>query len=525
VRPILFSLAFSILACGGAATPANSPEAPPPDAPPSTAPDTPADGPGAGGPKATIPPPPAECAAFAERKSAGTVACTTPDATRTALDAALSESDPAKRDAKLVALEACASAPAGLVRALRAELAPEACGDAIVDPYLTSAPKEVRLDVKQTLAGLSIGARLNRLVRDPPKLEPPFDKARFTEFFKSALVPWITDQARAIQELAAQGAKLGGYGKGVAAVEAGMADMRFVETVREVPLPEELARDEELKNVYYGSLDQALDPRKDRGRDAALVGLRELAAEGIVRDARIERARTLLSKLYAGRRIDALDGLLLEPLAPADTSTVERRLARALPSFYTGLILADRDPSDAALLRALLDRGLPRPMRAGLDAAKLTPQARELYGRVLVELGQRYWRSEDFERAARVLERGAGGKSSEGARLVRGLATALKGGPRDAAEMMLKGPFLPAGVGNVAELDGVAKGGGAVAGMAAYDAAFILQLVPPRDADKRFWRDVATRYRRAAKLLTDAEQRRRAEERAKGADEIAAAIR
>ena len=35
--------------------------------------------------------------------------------------------------------------------------------------------------------------------------------------------------------------------------------------------------DAEIRESYYAALDDAIEPRKARGRDAALVGLRELA--------------------------------------------------------------------------------------------------------------------------------------------------------------------------------------------------------------------------------------------------------
>ncbi len=517
-----------LVACAGAAPPAAKAPAPPASAAASTtaAPTAPTSAPSAEAAPAPVPPPPAVCSAFSARAAAPGAACDNLAAARKELDLALAEKDAERRDARLLALESCSALPAGAIRALRAELAPEGCADALVDPLLAAPPPALRLDLRQTLEGLSIAGKLARLATAPPAAGAPIDKARFQQYMKETLAPWIVGQAAAIHQLASKGARLGGYGKGVAAVEAGSADMRFVEVVRDVPLPDELARDEELKNVYYAALDQALDPRKDRGRDAALVGLRELAAEGILVDARVERSRQLLSKLYAGRRIDALDALLLQPLPAPDLTSVERRLAARLPTFYAGLLLADQKPDDPALLRALLERGLPRSLRAGLDAGKLSGPAAELYARILVELGRRYWRSEDFERAARVLELdpASAGKVGDSTRLVRGLANALRGGPRDAAEMMLRGPFLPAGVGNVKELDALAKAGGPIGGMAAYDAAFILQLVPPRTADAAFWKDVATRFRRAAQLLPDPAAKRSAGERAKAADDTARAL-
>jgi hypothetical protein len=297
--------------------------------------------------------------------------------------------------------------------------------------------------------------------------------------------------------------------------------MRFVEVVRDVPLPEEMNRDPEIRDVYFMTLDESLEPRKQRGRDAALVGLAQFAREGVLRDPRVERARNLLSKLYGGRRIDALDGLLLPALPSPGTSSVHAQLAARLPTFYAGLLLTDADPARPDLLRALLERGIPPWARAVLESQQLAPPAAELYARALIELGQRYWRSQDFQRAARMA---LGAKRSDEAKLIDGLAKALQGGPRDATEMMLRGPRLPSGVGDVKELDSLARTASPLAPLAQFDAAFILQLAPPTAADASYWNDVAQRFRRAARGLSDAGSKGLAEQLAQAAADTAKAL-
>ena len=106
--------------------------------------------------------------------------------------------------------------------------------------------------------------------------------------------------------------------------------------------PSPIAKSADLRNEYYGSLDQGLDPRKDRGRDAALVGLRELALVGVIHDRRVDRARGLLAHIYGGRRIDALDTLLLPAFPDRQPDSVEERLASRLPTFYAGLQASER---------------------------------------------------------------------------------------------------------------------------------------------------------------------------------------
>jgi hypothetical protein len=60
----------------------------------------------------------------------------------------------------------------------------------------------------------------------------------------------------------------------------------------------------------------ALEPRKARGRDAALAGLAAFADLGVIESPRIDRARQILSQSYAGHRIDALDGLRFPERTP-----------------------------------------------------------------------------------------------------------------------------------------------------------------------------------------------------------------
>lgn len=525
-RTWTIALAGMLVGCGSAPAAApKAPAAPPPAAETEPQPLPPPAPKGLPDAPAAVPAPPPTCRAYAQNGTTDPSACGPDhDATFEALDRALAQTESLGRDAALAALEPCEAFPRGWVRALRADLAPVACGDAIVEPLLAeSTPADLRRDLRIPLTGLGLAARLSRLVVDPPRIEPPFDKEGFNRFMTEKLGAWVASQAAAIQEISAEGAKLQGYGRAIVAVEAGMADMRFVEVMREVPLPAELADDPELKDVYYGSLDQALEPRKQRGRDAALVGLQDLAATGVLDDPRVTRARALLSKLYGGRRIDALDGLLLPPLPPPPEATVQQRLASKLPTFYAGMLLSDADPTDAAFLRALIERGIPAAMRERLEAAAISEEARRLYARALVQLGQRYWRSNDFARAADLVKPDKA-KSDE-ARLLSAIAVALEGGPKNATEMMLRGPLLPEGVGNVADLDAMARSKSPLAGLAAFDAGYLLQLVPPTEPDAKFWRSVAQRYDRAARLLPDEADKREARERAQAARDIAAALR
>lgn len=475
-----------------------------------------------------VPAAPASCAAYAKRKGAGktaAAACKDGPSAHAALDAALAETDVAQRDALLVDLEACAGLPVGLTRALRAELAPTECGDAIVETLAAAPPKTMSGAVYHALFGQVLAARCARTVRSPPQLAAPHDKKRVLEFTNGPMAAWINEQARAVQETTEVGAKLPYYGKALVAVEAGMADMRFVEAVRAIPVPTEFAKDQELRDTYYGNLDRSLDPRKDRGRDAALVGMRELAFVGVLKDERVDRARALLSQLYGGRRIDALDALQVPPLEPAQPATVDERLATKLPTFYAGLVLDPQLALTPGGLRALMERGLSVPHRVALKAAgELHPDVRVLYAKARLALGQKYWRRVDIEHAASLLL-GVTKPRAPDVDLLLALALGLRGGPEDAAQMMRRAPLTGLGMGNTRALDSAARSlPAAHRAAASFDAALILQVAAPQNAGAEYWQGVAARFRRAAELAREPAAKAAAEERARAAEQTAEAI-
>jgi hypothetical protein len=285
----------------------------------------------------------------------------------------------------------------------------------------------------------------------------------------------------------------------VAALAAGNADLRFVAMVRSVPLPDEMKADKEVEAAYFGALDEALEPRKLRGRDAALAGLRAFAEVGALHDPRVQLARGLLTELFSGSRVDALDRLLLPDLPPLDTGDPDRALAARLPTFYFERLAGDADATDPKLVRALLERGVPRALAQKLEAPNAPPAARLLFARALVESGRRYFRSRDFQRAGELL---AGSKLDDGGRLLLALAKALEHGPADTSELMRNGPVLSAPF-DVSALDQEVARRSKHQGRAEFDAAYVLQLAPKRD-DAAFWDDLAARFARAEKLLAKA---------------------
>ncbi|EYF08820.1 hypothetical protein [Chondromyces apiculatus] len=473
-----------------------------------------------------LPAPPPTCDAFVKRAPVKEPACADRPAGLAALDAALAEADPAQRDARLAGLEACAGIEPGLVRALRADLAPTACADAIDASVLAKPPAGLRGDMHQVLLGQTLAARLARTAQQPPKMAPPYDKERVLAFTKGPLLAWLTDQARAIEDLGRLGVELRLYARGLVAVEAGMADLRLVEAVRAAPLPDGMAKDEEARNVYYGTLDQLLDPWKSRGRDAALVGLREMAMVGILHDARVDASRAMLSRLYGGRRIDALDTLMVPPLPAASPASTEERLAATLPTFYAGRLLPAEAVTRPGTLRALLARGVPMQQRAALHELGLTPEGRALYARARLDLGRLYWRAVDFDQATALLK--VWPKDTErpaDVTFTLALALALRNGPEDAALMMRRAPLTALGLGEVTALDWVARSKPAspFAGAAAFNAALVKQMSAPQDAGAAVFREIAARFHEAASLLSGAEAKD-AEDRARAAEETAKAI-
>src|SRR5450432_311840 len=122
---------------------------------------------------AGVPAPDATCQAFAGHPAAP---CPVSGAARDALALALNESDPLERDNRLSCLEAAPEIAPGLVRALRAELAPVACADVLSLPFLE--PRKPGLDrrVEDALIALAAAGKLSRLVRRAPELSAPFDK-------------------------------------------------------------------------------------------------------------------------------------------------------------------------------------------------------------------------------------------------------------------------------------------------------------------------------------------------------------
>jgi hypothetical protein len=297
--------------------------------------------------------------------------------------------------------------------------------------------------------------------------------------------------------------------------------MRFVSVARSIALPDEMKNDPEIKETYLVALELALEPRTARGRDAALVGLGELSRQGVTNDARVRDARQLLSELYAGRRLDALDKLMLPSwpapklLASPDAKATPRAdvvVAARAPAFYSVKLSGAASVDDPELLEARLQQGVPPAVWMGSPPANLKPATVKLWRRGLFQLGQTYFWAEPFGRIAALP---ASDQDPEAA-LLAALAQVLAKGPRNAAAMMLGPPTLPPELRDTSTLDALTKLKGPTAGLAEFDAAYVRGLAPPQN-DPAFWKEQAKRFSSAQKKLEDKARKGTAGELAKAA--------
>ncbi len=538
----LFALAWAAQACAqqapasSAASTVAEPESNPTDGSKATAQDQ---GPPADVlyvPHAAVPAPNSTCIQGSELPAQ--VVC---DAAREELAIALAAEE-STRDTGLAKLEACSEFPPGLVRALRAELGTAECADVLVTPVVGKGEdtSKIPADIREALVALGLGARLRRLAVNPPAAPATREKELLQAYFKDALFPWISEQAQAIFEMAHQGTGLSSYARGVVAIEAGNADMRFVEIVREVPVAEEIAKYPEAMDVYYATLDEQLEPRKTRGRNAALVGLREMARIGVRSSVRVDSARALLSRAYGGRRVNALDALMVPSLQPEKAETDAAAIASRVPTAYATILVGDA-PLSVNLVRAHLQQGMPVGLRRAVESSSGHAVEKLLLARALFESGRTYFRAEDFQAAQALLTplldiegpdpasdapappRALSDAQEQEAVLLRALSVALVAGPKDAAEMIAQGPRFASSLGNLVLLEGLGSRPFEMGGRARFNTAYLRELVAPA-GDPDYWKDLAKRYQEAAPLLKGNEARI-ARERAAACRDIEKTVR
>jgi hypothetical protein len=422
----------------------------------------------------------------------------------------------------LAPLEACDAFPPGYIRALRIELGPTECGDGLAEQLVGETGMLPNGPARDLLVAYGIAARLRRLAQDPPAPPGDREKSSLEAYFKNELYPWISAQAAAILTMQSEAVKLRGYARGVVAIEAGMADMRFVELCRNVPPPVGLETASEQRDQYFALLDEALEPRKRRGRDAALVGMRDLRAAGVLSDQRLTLARSLLSSVFAGGRVNALEKLVLPPFPTVAQHSGATRLASLLPVVFSEPLLSEQALSRDLVL-AFLEQGIPLSVERSLGA-RADDESKTLLGLALLRRGLAYFSAEDFQKAAALLEGPAKAERVPGPiSLSLGVATALSAGPKDAAALILEGPYFARSLGNLEYLDKLGEAGGDVAGPARFDSAYLRELAAP-PGSPAVWSELISRYRDAAKLLKNP-AKREAEERAAAASETLKALK
>ncbi|MBL8742385.1 MAG: hypothetical protein JNK04_14855 [Myxococcales bacterium] len=246
-----------------------------------------------------------------------------------------------------------------------------------------------------------------------------------------------------------------------------------------------------------------------------------MARAGVIIDERTDRTRTLLSKMYGGRRVDGLDVLALLPLAEPPADKLEARLAARVPTYFAGMVLDAKLATDAGVMRAFARRGVPLPFRSALKEGEATvsDEVKLSYARARLEMARRYWRAVDVDQAIALYAKVPLEKQSEADRLGFALALALRNGPEDVSMLMRSNEAMGPKFANVAALDVVAKDATAKSakGMAAFDAAVLRQIAVPHDAADAYWDALAVRYKSAVESLDDAKLKLEAQRRADAA--------
>lgn len=413
-------------------------------------------------PGSLVPPADRTCDAWLRRKPVPVQGCAAPGSGRLAIDDALVRRlGPETRDERFAALERCADLDAGLVRTLRAEEAPVACGDVLAAPLLHDRPAGLRGPWFHLLLGQTIAARAVRLA------------------------PVAGEAARAeLAELDRMAASLPrSYGRAVAL--AGVAQA--------------------------WSLASPID--RERATLASVVAVEAFSTTGVGDSKRIEPARMTLAwrfgwlaELDAIRFPRVLPGPTVRvpaPLAvdgqptcrdcaddrPRAAARVER-IAAGLPSFHAAMLLF---PDEAASIEAMRGwaarRTLPTRARAALQLMVDPPDdVARVAAQVRLGLALRFLDRRAADAAAVLLQQRRVDPPEEDARYLLALAVALHGGPADVVGWVEKPPSR---VLDVEALDRVAATprqeapGYAASDLALFAATVLRGLTAPPAAGRR----------------------------------------
>ncbi|MFI5298017.1 MAG: hypothetical protein ACHREM_07960 [Polyangiales bacterium] len=447
-----------------------------------------------------VAPAPSTCGAFivpAPAMSATIVvpACDTIPSTLHTLASAVTKpiSD---RSLALASLAACARAPAMVLEVVRASEAPMACGEAILTPALDAHGKEAmpaHLAAARAIVGASRLARLRPKKGDFDTLARAEIDAPSAEAALRSVISWR--DAIDKQESESIGLATGAPSELLAIVrfESAAAWLALADEIRHTPLPDEIKKlstpDHDLETRYLAKLDEVTMPLVDRAAKLALAGLGTAARDGIlVRDLPSFHAiqPSFKSRLgFEARATRSLDLRVAASVTPKDAELADAAtLARSLPPWALFAILERVDPSKllaAHVVEALAEsRGVPAALRVELERDKALDDAKKS---ALSLASLRVALSYGSRRHAEMVALWKSPKAPVD-KLRVAIATALLG-PTKPVESPPKsldpvGPdALP--VFDLAPLDAIAKGTGAFADAAAFDAA-LLSLELAHDA-------------------------------------------
>src|SRR5205807_1639223 len=139
-------------------------------------------------------------------------------------------------------------------------------------------------------------------------------------------------------------------------------------------------------------------------------------------------------------------------------------------------------------------QGTPLAHRRALREGTLAGDAAPLVAWAHLALGRTYWRATDFDEAAKAMSSVPAAARTADTKLLAALAMGLRGGPRDAIEMMVRSPLGMNALGQRAALDALTAEKGPLSGAAAFDAAYLMEIAAPERADGLFFKSLAKHY-------------------------------
>lgn len=382
-------------------------------------------------PMSGLRPAPRICGKTARGLARANVSCGTRELAIEALSRALTHDDPVARDAALFALESCASFPAGLVRALRADSF-RACADQLVTPFFSAFKQPVAADVADALIGLQLAARLERVAQPPPAYGGNGSVQAIAAYIERVVRPWLEARFDALATLERATAQLapGGYGDTIVSVALSLAAGQSYVQVRGVALPNSVKTDYQSRQRFYGSLDAELGELKAK-RDALLLRAAErLSLQGIHRGSDADRWYSF----FKGQSLP----LRLEAPPPVVASSASERLVARVPAFYAERLLGERLLDDPRLFRLLAESGIPPESRRALEQRTLSATDAEVLAYFHGALAQRSGQSAHWGEAVRWLE--AANQRLPSAELL--LATARSAPRRAAHSEQSPGPVV-----------------------------------------------------------------------------------